>query len=351
MEKLIWPERLRNLATLLVIIVHVSAPIAMERTDYDSTEWWAGNFWCSIGRPAVPLFVMLSGYLLLVRTYSLREFLTKRFTRVVVPAIFWIAVYSFYNFKAHHNPATLVDAVKGVIEGPVHYHLWFLYLIIGLYLTYPVLAPFVRQADERDIWYFLAVCLFGTWGVKTLNYFVHIDSMLYIELFTNNAIYFVGGYYLALKPAIDDTAINSKFVAWKLTKRQIIGLAAGMIIVSTAITAYASWSSSKAQGSFFGYYYDYLSPLVTCAAVGWFMLVKYTLNNRQLATWETDLAAASFGIYLVHPLVRDWWSEAGYWQDRYHPAKCIPIIVCLVLIASFIAVMAIRVIPGGKKIT
>jgi surface polysaccharide O-acyltransferase-like enzyme len=351
MEKMIWPERLRNLATLFVIMIHVSAPIAMERTDYSSSSWWTGNLWCSIGRPAVPMFVMLSGFLLLSRTYALSEFLKKRFMRVVIPALVWIPIYSFYNYKAHNKPATILEALRGMIEGPVHYHLWFLYLIIGLYLTYPVLAPFVRQAKESEIWYFLIVCLFGTWGIKIIEYYGGFESMLYFELFTNNAIYFVGGYYLAHKTCVDELSESTLFKPWRVTVSQMRLIALALIVFGTFITAYGTWYESAQDGKFFPFFYDYLSPSPTICAVGWFLFVKYTLHTGKLAHWETEIATASFGIYLAHPLVRDWWSESGYWQDRYHPAKCIPIIVALVFIITFIAVLLIRVVPGGKKIT
>jgi surface polysaccharide O-acyltransferase-like enzyme len=351
MTKLVWPDRLRNLATLLVVVIHVCAPIPMQRTDYDSSAWWAGNLWCSFGRPAVPLFVMLSGYLLLSRTYGLREFLTKRFSRVVIPALFWFPIYLIYNHIAHQNPATWAEAVEHVIVGPVHYHLWFIYLIIGLYLTYPVIAPFIRQCTEREIWFFFVLCFYGTWAVKVLEYFYKIEPMLYVEFFTNNAIYFVGGYYLSYKVCSDEAPTDARFKPWPITKKQMLLVAIALILAGFAWTAIGSWYHSKQQGSFLGFYYDYLSPSVTLGAVGWFLFARYALNFGKLQEWEAAFSAASFGIYFAHPLVRDWWSEAGYWQDKYHPAKCIPIILFLVLITTFMAVSIMRALPGGDKVS
>jgi surface polysaccharide O-acyltransferase-like enzyme len=100
-----WPDRLRNLATVMVIGIHVAAPIAHgEGQDFNGTWWWAGNFWNSLTRPAVPLFVMLSGYLLLGKDYPLPDFLKRRFSRVVIPAIFWMLIYCFYGYMANGSP-------------------------------------------------------------------------------------------------------------------------------------------------------------------------------------------------------------------------------------------------------
>jgi surface polysaccharide O-acyltransferase-like enzyme len=351
MIKLVWPDRLRNLATLLVVMIHVCAPIPMQGTNYDSSEWWTGNLWCSLGRPAVPLFVMLSGFLLFSKTYGLRTFLTKRFSRVVIPAMFWFVIYLLYNHFSTNNPATWIDVLKHILEGPVHYHLWFIYLIIGLYLTYPIIAPFVRQSTERELWYFFSLCLYGTWGIKVLQYFYQMKPMLYLELFTNNAVYFVGGFYLATKPCKDETGAHTRFRPWSVTQKQMRLIAIGLILFGFAWTSIGSWYHSKQQGAFLGFYYDYLSPSVTFGAVGWFLFARNAFNFGKLAEWEIAFSAASFGIYFAHPLVRDWWSLAGYWQDKYHPAKCIPIVLFLVFLTTFMVVSILRALPGGEKVS
>jgi len=51
------------------------------------------NIYGSIARISVPLFFMMSGYLLLPRTESLRSFYTKRMPKVVLPFIFWSVIY------------------------------------------------------------------------------------------------------------------------------------------------------------------------------------------------------------------------------------------------------------------
>jgi surface polysaccharide O-acyltransferase-like enzyme len=275
----------------------------------------------------------------------------KRFARVAIPALFWFPLYSFYNYLAHQKPANFTDALVGLIEGPVHYHLWFIYLIIGLYLTYPIFAPFARSAKESEFLFFFSVCLFGTWGVKALWDIYHIGSMLYIETFTNNAIYFIGGYYLGHKVCCDEVNLHPNIKPWPISSQQIKWLALALIFIGFASTAGLSWYASKAQGSFFPFYYDYLNPTVTIGAVGLFLFARYFLNQGILSPWESDFSTASFGIYFAHPLLCDWWSESGYWQDKYHPALCIPVLLGLVLITTFMLVLLMRIIPGGTQLT
>lgn len=364
-HSLFWADRLRNLATVLVIVIHVSGSVAQGDTHYDTFFWWSGNLWDSLGRPSVPLFVMLSGFLLLGKDYPLGYFLKRRFSRVVVPALFWMVIYSYYNFRVKGFPSTIGEAVRGIVERPVHYHLWFIYLIVGLYMIYPILRPWVRSAREQDFMYFFACCIIGTWVYKIVWTFFGIGIGVYFELFTNNCCYFVLGYYLGNKTAqgsqpapiprgdtVHGEQTNDGIKPWRLSQKQLVGLAAGLIVAGTGITAIGTWWASKTFGNtFHPYFYDYLTPNCAMAAAGWFLLAKWAWGKQPLLHFEKELAAASFGIYFVHILVMDWWSQAGYWQAKIHPAAGVPIMVCLVALMSFIVIAFIRAFPGGPKVT
>jgi len=352
-----WPDRLRNLATFLVILIHASAPVAhAEGSDFNSSWWWAGNFWNSLSRPAVPLFVMLSGYLLLGKDYPLPDFLKRRFSRVVIPAVFWMLVYSFYNHLSKGNPATLGAALKGVVTGPVHYHFWFIYLIIGLYLVYPILRPWVRSASNRDFFYFFALSALGTWGYKFLYTFCQMPIGVYFELFTNNCGYFVLGYFLGARVFIEDGtetaqeensgALDGRILLPRYVPWLLIGLGTmGTMVFSYVLNTFF-WNGHTQV-----YFYDYLTPNVAFSAMGWFLLAKMAFNSKPLLDIERDFTAASFGIYFAHVLVMDWWGRTGYWHSMAHPFFVGPMLAILIACLTFLVISLLRVLPGGQRIT
>ena len=354
---LLWPDRLRNLATVMVICIHVAAPIAHgEGMDFNGHWWWAGNFWNSLTRPAVPLFVMLSGYLLLGKDYPLPNFLKRRFTRIVIPAIFWMLIYCFYGYMAKGSPASIGEALKSLVTGPVHYHLWFIYLIIGLYLVYPILRPWARTASNQDFFYFFVMWCIGTWIYKALAVFGQMPMGIYFELFTNNAGYFVMGYFLGNRvttndelgavlkegPVFQDSSfVIPRYLAWVL------------IGIGTAATMLASYSINVFfwNGHTNVYFYDYLTPNVIISAVGWFLLAKQAFNTRPLLEIEREFSAASFGIYFAHVLVMDWWGKLGYWHSMTHPLVVAPLLTAMIASMTFLAISLIRVLPGGQRVT
>ncbi len=348
----IWPDRLRNLATLMIITIHVAAPIAEQYQDLNTWWWWAGNFWNSVSRCGVPLFVMLSGYLLLGKDYPTGEFLSRRITRVVVPGLFWMIVYMIYDHIANGQPATFADAAKTIVEGPVHYHLWFIYLIIGLYTAYPILRPWARHATDGEFYYLFTACAIAAWGYKILFTFFHVGLGIYWEFFTNNIGYFVLGYYLGTKPIGPKGEQNGLLKNWQFSENQLIGIGFAFVVLGTAATMLgAFWTKSAMPADTHRYFWDYLTPNVGACAIGWFLVARFAFERLPMIQFERELAAASFGIYLIHILCMDWWGMAGYWHSKWHPLKGIPLLVCLVWLMSFLWVSVIRVLPFGKKIT
>jgi surface polysaccharide O-acyltransferase-like enzyme len=89
-----WLDFVRWIATIAVITIHVAAPYLYKYGSIPMLNWNFYNFIDSLTRFAVPFFVMLSGALLLNRNDSLKDFLFKRFSRVLIPFLFWSIIYS-----------------------------------------------------------------------------------------------------------------------------------------------------------------------------------------------------------------------------------------------------------------
>ncbi len=376
-----WPDRLRILATLMVITIHVTSPSVEQFGAVAPGDWWAANWWNSLTRPAVPLFVMLSGYLLFAKDYPLGNFLRRRFSRVLIPAFFWMLVFSVYNYFANgiphsvgelfqnlaayprysgqwfmhlvsSTPRVAGEFLRNIITGPVYFHLWFIYMIIGLYLVYPILRPWVRSASDREFWYFLACCAIGTWLWKFLYVFFQLPIGISFELFCNHCGHFVLGYYLGWKPFAGESSSTDRLSPWPWTREQMRRIAWGLIIGGTVVTAMGTWWGSVSRGGhYFGYFQDYLTPNVGLASIGWFLLARLTFGTRPLRRWEQNFAAGSFGIYFAHVMLLDWWKGYVLKSVAWPTIVSIPVFLLLTATCTFAFVWLLRKLPGGQKIT
>lgn len=160
-----WLDFLRVTACFLVMTVHATEPFYLGG---DGTLVLSGAdaFWVSVfeglARCCVPLFVIASGYLQLPLKYPAGEFFRRRFVRVVVPMVIWTLVYAF----AYGSPAS---SLKGLLLN-FNYaagHLWFVYMLLGLYLIMPVLSPWLERVSRKELSVYL-----GIWALTLLIPFV-----------------------------------------------------------------------------------------------------------------------------------------------------------------------------------
>ena len=141
----------RMVATLTVVMIHCSATFVANYKQYTS-EFIFGNLFDSISRIGVPLFLMISGSLFLDehREVTLKGIFIKNIKSIAIITIIWAIIYSsVYNVIFPLLTSETINA-KGFLNGIVkgHNHMWYLYMIIGLYMITPFLKKFVCKENK-----------------------------------------------------------------------------------------------------------------------------------------------------------------------------------------------------------
>ena len=128
--------------------------------------------------------MMISGYLLLPMKTDYSTFLKKRFTRISFPFIAFCIFYDIYFYIRGKQ-----DSVNSLWNIPfifINYgiyigHLWFMYMIMGVYLYIPIISPWIEKAKKQHFYYYFIIwliasckfyiCLFydGIWGEAFWN--------------------------------------------------------------------------------------------------------------------------------------------------------------------------------------
>src|SRR5262245_20424112 len=152
-----WIEVGRILAILAVVAIHVASPLLVNRPGHPAS-WWVGNLVQSAARWSVPVFVMISGGLILrsPRTGELAAFYRRRLGRFAIPMVFWIVAYLVFGHVVANVPPDLHAALVSVATGRPTYHLWFLFVIGGLAIVAPLLAWAVQKPNPRRLLGFVA---------------------------------------------------------------------------------------------------------------------------------------------------------------------------------------------------
>lgn len=156
--RIVWLDWLRVSACFMVMIVHATEPFYLGGEGariLSATDALWSSFFDSFVRSCVPLFVIASSYLLFPLHTSTSNFFRRRLTRIVVPFVIWSLVYALVWGKPADNLSALLLNFNYAAG-----HLWFVYMILGIYLIMPLLSPWAERVSKRELQFYLAVWLF-----------------------------------------------------------------------------------------------------------------------------------------------------------------------------------------------
>lgn len=260
----------------------------------------------SFARCSVPILFMISGALLLStdRILNLKSHYLKITMRLFVPFVCWSAIYAIYANSCGTLNRPLGTALWKIPSQSTAPHLWFMYVIIGLYIVAPTLRVFVKQASQSQFRYLLVVLMLSTslvyglrvLGVTNIPAFIPEISVGFVWYL----FYFILGYYLNQTQGM----------------KSIIFIAL-LLIVSWMSTAIGTGYYSLKQNAVDMRLYEYIMPNVLLVATSLFLLVKKVTFN--LSCYQTNflklLSKLSFGSYFVHMIVLDvvrkHWNSTG----------------------------------------
>lgn len=287
------PDFVRASAILMVIMIHVASPAI--QASIGSANWWGAMVWGMLARPAVPLFFMCSGALMLDRDIPLKRLYGHNLLRIVIAMLCWALGYNLLPILKNFSLAGLWLAVKQTLTLQHEFHFYYLHILILVYVFVPVVRVFLRNAARRELEYLLIVwfavgILFPV--LRTIWPFTLVYTMTanwYIMNMTYSAIgYCVLGYYLKHYS-------SSISPCWFLTAW----------IAGFAIAFGATVALSLRAGSLVTTYMEGMSPgpmLMAFGIMGLIVRKKSWPGKLQMVTGR--IAKASFCIYLVHVFVQ-----------------------------------------------
>lgn len=339
--KSLWIEILRTIATVSVILLHVSSPLLYMHAKSLNSYWWTGNVFNSAVRYCVPVFVMITGTLLLPQVIDLKLYFSKRISKILLPFLFWSLVYigcDLLLISDHGKDFSVYDIISFSFSHFLHgasYHLWYIYMLIGLYLVIPFFSWWIRNSSEKQILCFLGLWIaiiaawrFGNFANNTLFYFGQFTG------------YLVLGYYISVKDFKIDLHVSNRIAFF-------------LYLAGTAITIFGTYLVTEKAGRFRNIFYDYRSLSVVASATGIFILAKnnaFTVH-RHLAGLVELIGKLSYGIYLVHVLILYFLEKIGINALFIHPLIGIPFTTILCLFLSALLPLLIQKIPYGRYIS
>lgn len=319
-ERSPWIDLLKAIAVFMMIAVHCTDNVTpAERSEPWYNLW--GSIYGSFLRPAIPLFVMVTGILLLPVKMEITTFYRKRLMRLVVPFLIWSLLYNLFpwltgvfgfepsvinDFFAWVIPSQeLGDALHHIAMIPLTFsyfavQMWYVFALIGIYLYLPFFSAWVKNSTQKEQHIFLGlwfVSLFipylrqyavsDLWGVCSWNEF----GLLYSFAGFNG--YLVLGYYLTQNP-----------IKWSCGKMMIVFVP--MFTVGYLITLFGFKSITATPGQsveLVELFYTYCSPNVLFMTLPIFVVAqRIKITSPRIKNILKSLSICTFGIWMSHYL-------------------------------------------------
>lgn len=339
--RLAYADLLRSFAVIAVIMLQIAGS-RVAAVSVNSSAWTAYNAYTALTRWSVPVFVMLSGaFLLDPKNTGKLSVLFLRILRMFIALVVWSAVYAMADHLARGGDLSwpgFKSALWSALQGNVHGHLWFLYMILGLYLVTPILRTFVKGASKSDFHYFFLIAFVVTFLLPMFLRFypgnalsTHLDRVD-LHLVLGYVGYYVAGYYLK------NYTINRLAEA----VIYVFGAAGGFV------TLWGTSVLSHRAGYLNDVLYGFMTPNVCATAIAVFVLFRYVLGiseERGRDRRMVGVARIAFGIYLIHELFLMLLSKLGLFSLPVAPALAVPFFTAIVFLLSFAAAWLLSKIP------
>ena len=383
-QRIVWVDWMRVAACFMVIIVHSTEPFYLGGSGSliltQADAFWSSFFDCFV-RACVPLFVVASSYLQFPLHYSAGEFCRRRAVRILVPFAIWTLIYACVW-------GTPADNLKSLLLN-FNYaagHLWFVYMLIGVYFLMPLLSPWAETVGKKELQVYLAIWLFTT-TIPLIRDYVCSDHLaitygptgiprqalypLWGEASWNGygLFYYLSGFigYLLLG------LYFRRFVgelSWKKTLgvalpcwlsgfaiafggflRRVYETCGGSFPVEGLVNDAVYWETTWCN--------DTLG--VALMTIGWILLFrKITASGTFYKKVLLPVSKASYGVYLAHLLIlvpiagaiRGWLGSGeagvlGFWTT---PVEILLSAILAFLCTSLLSVLLQRIPKVGKYI-
>lgn len=303
-DRIVFIDWLRVISCYMVMIVHSCE--CVYSNDYSFSFNSDFDRWCicfinGFVRPAVPLFIMASAYLLVPLKMNTFSFFRKRFIRVCIPFLIWLFLYAVIPFL--WGEFTIEEVKFNVSRIFVNFvpresHLWFIYMLLGIYLIMPIISPWLEKVTKKEEEFFLVIWLFTTLFWHAHEKFGEIFGECWWNPYP--MFYYVSGYvgFVIMAHYIRN------YCDWSFKKTIIISCICFLLgylyciysfitrsfVVDTVKELELSWQTTSIAPVFMSFGTFLLIKKINCTEVKVLKIVR-------------SISKMSYGMYLMHMMI------------------------------------------------
>lgn len=294
-NRISWLDYARTFAILCVIVVHSTESIYPINADTMAMLPFVKKIIVislfTFGRLGVPVFLFLTGYLLLDRPYDekgIQRFYRHNFVPLLLTTELWIIIYEAFISWYTNTPVDVWAALKDLLflKQCNLSHMWYMPMIIGMYLGIPLMSNAVKTCNLRYLELLIGIAFIVLFCPPVLNTFLYAEGKESINFCLDFS--WTGGIY-GIMMLSGYCVKKGVFAAVKTPFVVLVGM------FSFIVTVYAQYFSNV-RNIDCGVWYN-SGSLILCSFSVFLLIKRWNPKERKLVA---QISIFSFGIYLIH---------------------------------------------------
>ena len=326
----------RVTAITSVILLHsAAAPYSSVMDSYYVVRWFTWDIFESVAWVGVPLFIIITGALLLNPSKvdePLLVFFKKRWKKIGLPLLFWGVAYFLWSTLVDQSALSTNLIFKSVMNGP-YFQFWYLYMLIGLYIATPILRVLVAHMTRHIFAYLLVVWFAGLILMPALHLFGESNVADYFFVFSGYLGCYLFGAFLR------DVKLKSAFLC-------------SLLVLGISWSILGNYLVTYMFGEKFNYFIigNMTGNTIVTAAALYLILTKITYTNPVFSFVSKN----TLTIYLSHVMILEAF-EKGYFgfvisASTLNLAVEIPLLTAATLLVTTLVIVPMKKVPWLNKV-
>ena len=329
-NRIVWIDLLKVISIFSVILMHIIGNTINGYSDLPSN---ASNIFIILAyllEFSIPAFVMISGIVLLKKdeiTYKeiFKKYISKVLITIGVVGTIMIVMEEYFM----HRPITIQVVINRLLTGQIWAHMWYLYLLLGLYLITPICSIIVKNIKKNDYKTLLIILFIISILINTINDVYKIKLAFNMLEISGYIFYFLYGYYIY------------KYGTSK--KYNIVNYI--FVLLSIIYTVFHVLKNPDLNAM-----YSYLTFIPFIIASGSLLIFKDIKVNKKLVNIITSISTCMFGIYVYHQFfINIIYKFIKLSFIKYHPYIGLLTYSFAVFALSYVLTYILKKLPFFKK--
>ncbi len=317
---------LRVIAMIMVIAIHVSNVYSRSFGIISNGSFLVSLIFNTVSRISVPIFLMISGALLLDRKFDKKKYI-QRIKKFVIIIIVWDVIYLVWEYL---YLGVTYDKLYKLLYEPYRAHLWFLYTILLLYILQPLLRKILNKSNKT-----VKIILLVLWLTFSTLSLVNVFIANTFTVFSYIGFFVLGKYLYDFIKSHDLRKYNVLLIL--------------VIIICNIASIALNYTYSLKYHMFYNFFFAYRVPFIMLSAFAFYILIISNYKKDSISKTISTLSDLSLGVYLIHGIFLDVTVKI-FMYPAVNPIFGIPLFVLDIFVCSIAAVFIIKKIKYLNRI-